>query len=362
MDYKGRLRRLQGELESAKLDALLVTHLPNIYYLCGFSGSAGVLLVTASKSVFITDGRYDEQAHTEVQGSRILISRKSPFLTAAKSAKSIYSRKGRVRLGFEAEHFVVAQRTRLYECLGPQFQLKEAQPLVEKLRIVKDDEEIQRLREAAMVGCGLFDTALKKIGAGVKEVEVAAEMEHSARRAGAQQMSFSTIIASGPRSALPHGRATEARIPASGFVVCDFGVILTGYCSDMTRTVFVGGATSEERQAYEAVRESQAAAVRAVRPGVSVAQVDRAARMSLKKSGLDQFFTHSTGHGVGIEIHEAPRVARGATDVLRPGMVITIEPGVYVPGKFGVRIEDMVVVTEKGCEILTPTGRELTSI
>jgi Xaa-Pro aminopeptidase len=124
----------------------------------------------------------------------------------------------------------------------------------------------------------------------------------------------------------------------------------------------VGGATSEERQAYEAVRESQAAAVRAVRPGVSVAQVDRAARMSLKKSGLDQFFTHSTGHGVGIEIHEAPRVARGATDVLRPGMVITIEPGVYVPGKFGVRIEDMVVVTEKGCEILTPTGRELTSI
>jgi len=362
MDYKGRLKRLQDGLESAKLDAFLVTHLPNIYYLCGFSGSAGLLLVTHSKSVFMTDGRYDEQANAEVQGPRIVISRKAPFLTAARSAKSNFSRKSRVRLGIESEHLPVAQKTRLQELLGSQFRLREAPPLVEQLRIVKDKEEIQRLREAATVGSGLLDTALKIIRPGVKEVEVAAEMEHTARRSGAQQMSFSTIIASGPRSALPHGRATEAQIPANGFVVCDFGVILTGYCSDMTRTCYVGHPGAEERRAYEAVREGQAAAVQAVRPGVSVAQIDRAARMSLKNNGLDRFFTHSTGHGVGIEIHEAPRVARGVTDILRPGMVITIEPGVYVPGRFGIRIEDMVVVTEQGYEVLTPAGKELISI
>jgi Xaa-Pro aminopeptidase len=184
-------------------------------------------------------------------------------------------------------------------------------------------------------------------------------MEYAARKAGAPEMSFATIIASGERSALPHGRASEAAIPAQGFVVCDFGVILAGYCSDMTRTVYVGRPTREARQVYQAVRDAQQAAVAAVKPGVSVTEIDRVARKLLVTKGLRKHFTHSTGHGVGLEIHEAPRVAAGQAELLRPGMVITVEPGVYISGKWGVRIEDMLVVTERGCEVLTPTSKEL---
>jgi len=272
---------------------------------------------------------------------------------------NLAKKKSRVNIGIEAEHFTVAQRTWLHRKVRSRFRLVEAPPLVEKMRIIKDADEIELLRAAVLLGAGLFDTALKTIRPGVKESEVAAEMEYAARRAGAQAMSFSTIIASGTRSALPHGVATEARIPSRGFVVCDFGVILTGYCSDMTRTVHVGRPTAEARNFYGAVREAQEAAVQAVRPGVSVDEVDRAARMLLKKHGLGRHFTHSTGHGVGLEIHEAPRVALGGAEILRPGMVITIEPGAYIAGKGGVRIEDMVVVTEQGCEVLTPTSKEL---
>jgi Xaa-Pro aminopeptidase len=175
-------------------------------------------------------------------------------------------------------------------------------------------------------------------------------------------MSFETIIASGERSALPHGRASGAKIPASGFVVCDFGVILTGYCSDMTRTVYVGRPPNGALRLYEAVKAAQQAAVEVVRPGITTGDVDAAARKVLQKQGFGRFFTHSTGHGVGLEIHEAPRIAAGQDQILEPGMVITIEPGAYIPGKWGVRIEDMVVVTESGCEVLTPTSKELISI
>jgi Xaa-Pro aminopeptidase len=179
-------------------------------------------------------------------------------------------------------------------------------------------------------------------------------------------MSFPTIIASGARSALPHGRASQQVIAADGFVVCDFGVILHGYCSDQTRTVWVADAANssekEARHTYDAVREAQEAAISAVRPGTTAGNVDAAARKVLRKAGLGRYFTHSTGHGVGLEIHEAPRVAAGQTEVLKAGMVITIEPGVYFPGKWGVRIEDMVAVTEDGCEVLTPTSKDFLAV
>jgi Xaa-Pro aminopeptidase len=190
-------------------------------------------------------------------------------------------------------------------------------------------------------------------------MEVAADLEFAARRAGADGMSFPTIVAAGKRSSLPHGVATQLALPARGFVVCDFGVILAGYCSDMTRTVHMGPPTALARKVYAAVERAEQAAIEAVKPGVSVAEVDRAARRCLEKSGLGRFFTHSTGHGVGLEIHEAPRIASEGTERLEAGMVITIEPGAYLPGKFGVRIEDMVAVTEHGCEVLTPTTKEL---
>jgi Xaa-Pro aminopeptidase len=223
--------------------------------------------------------------------------------------------------------------------------------------MVKDDDELDLIRAAVRAGATLFDRALEVLRPEVKESEVAAEMEYAARRAGAEAMSFPTIVASGVRSALPHGRATSRAIAPGGFVVCDFGVILAGYCSDQTRTVWVGAASTEAREAYEVVREAQEAAIAAVRPGISVGEVDAAARKVLRQAGLGRYFTHSTGHGVGLEIHEAPRVAGGQKEVLKPGMVITIEPGVYFPGKWGVRIEDMVLVTQGGCEVLTPTSK-----
>jgi len=212
----------------------------------------------------------------------------------------------------------------------------------------------------------LFDRTIEVLRPGVKETEVAAEMEFAARRAGAEEMSFSTIIAAGARSALPHGRASNQAIPRGGFVVCDFGVILSGYCSDQTRTVWVsatsGAVPEDARHAYEAVRESQQAAIGAVRPGIAVGEVDEAARKVLRKAGLGRYFTHSTGHGVGLEIHEVPRVAAGQKEILQPGMVITIEPGVYFPGKWGVRIEDMVTVTASGCDVLTPTSKDFLAV
>jgi Xaa-Pro aminopeptidase len=212
------------------------------------------------------------------------------------------------------------------------------------------------------LGAKLFDRALEVLRPGIKETEVAAEMELAARRGGAEEMSFPTIIASGARSALPHGRASGHVIGKGGFVVCDFGVILSGYCSDQTRTVWVGTVPEDARKAYEAVREAQQAAIDAVRPGTPVGEVDAAARKVLRRTGFGSYFTHSTGHGVGLEIHESPRVADGQREVLQPGMVITIEPGVYFPGKWGIRIEDMVAVTGSGCEVMTPTSKDFVAV
>jgi Xaa-Pro aminopeptidase len=365
MDHKGRLKSLQAALDHNSLDALLVTHLPNIRYLCGFTGTSGVLVILETGCVFFTDGRYSEQARAEVQGARVVIAGKPALVAGAewltKNKNKIGHTKSR-RLGIESEHLTVAGRSQLASLLRPEFRLRETRGLAEHARMVKDADEIALIRAAVILGASLFNRALEVIRPGVTENEVAAEMEYAARRAGAEQMAFPTIVAAGERSALPHGRASGAAIPARGFVVCDFGVILTGYCSDRTRTVHVGRPTDEARSMYEAVREAQAAAIETVKAGASVGEIDRAARKMLKRRGLERHFTHSTGHGVGLEIHEPPRIASGQMEILRPGMVITVEPGVYIAGSGGVRIEDMVVVTERGCEVLAPTSTELITI
>jgi len=362
MDHAGRLGRLRAGLDENNLDALLLTHLPNIRYLCGFTGSAAALMVAEHGCIIFTDGRYRTQAKEEVEGARIIIDRKSPAVAAAEWLAKQQSGSRPASLGIEPESIAASMRDRLAAILKRKARLRSAPPLVERARMVKDGDEIARIRRAVELGASLFRIARRKIRPGVSEVAVAAAMEYEARCSGAEGMSFPTILASGPRSAIVHGRASSARIPRRGFVVCDFGVILADYCSDRTRTVHVGRPSRETRQVYEAVQEAQQAAIAAVRPGVTAAEVDGAARRVLRKLKLARYFTHSTGHGLGLEIHEAPRLAMGQSQKLEPGMVITIEPGVYVPGRWGVRIEDVVVVTSSGCEVLTPTEKELVVI
>ncbi|HVO62011.1 MAG TPA: Xaa-Pro peptidase family protein [Terriglobales bacterium] len=362
--YSERLQRLQRSVALHKLDFFLTTHLPNIRYLTGFTGSAGVLIIEAGgRNVFITDGRYKQQAREQVERVTVTIAKKAPLVAVAEWLRSRVGQQGKTSaLGIEPAHLTVADRDRLAAVLAHKIRIKSAPPLVEQQRKLKDQTEIDLIREAVLTGAALFDTLLNAIRPGRKENAVAAELEYAARKAGCEGMSFETIIASGSRSALPHGRASDESISRTGFVVCDFGVILAGYCSDMTRTVYVGQATREARNFYAAVREAQLAGIDAVRPGMPVAEVDRVGRSVLKKAGLGRYFTHSTGHGVGLEIHEAPRIASDQAEILQPGMVITIEPGAYVPGKWGVRVEDMVVVTERGHEVLTPTSKDLICI
>jgi Xaa-Pro aminopeptidase len=334
------------------MDGLLLTHGADVRYLSGFTGSNGALAMAGGHSVLFTDGRYTTQARAEAAGMRVVISPKPAGTVAA----AWLAERGVRRCGFDGAQTTVAALARLRKALPGKLRrsfFADVDGLVARLREVKDADEIARMKRAAKVGCSLFDVALKHMRAGVAEAEVAAQMELAARRAGADGMSFETIVASGPRSALPHGRATSAKLPRRGFCTLDFGVLLGGYCSDMTRTVHLGKATARERDVYHLVLEAQVAAVRAVRPGATCGEVDEAARSVLRRGKLDKFFSHSTGHGVGLEIHEGPRVAAKQAAVLERGMVITIEPGVYLPGEFGIRIEDMVLVTATGGEVLT---------
>ncbi len=356
MDHKGRLVSARLALDKSRMHALVITHLPNVHYLCGFTGSAGALVISKRGSILFTDGRYTEQARAEVKSAKVKIVRE-PALTAAGDWLSSQGSLGRI--GIEPAHVSVAERNVLSKAVRRGSKLVEAPPIVEQMRMIKDADEIGRIRAACGLGNDLFGVLLQAVRPSARELQVAGELEFAARKAGAEQMAFPTIVAGGLRSALPHGRASAAAIPARGFVVCDFGVILAGYCSDMTRTLHVGHPPREARRVYQAVGEAQQAALESVKPGVSVGEVDRAARKLLHKLHLDRFFTHSTGHGVGLEIHEAPRIAAGQNEPLRPGMVITIEPGVYLPGKGGVRIEDTVVVTDMGCEILTSCPKDL---
>lgn len=352
-----RLRILRRGMRAAGLDALLVGHLPDVRYLCGFSGSNGVLALTAKSAVLFTDGRYTEQARQQTHAARVRIAAKS----AQREACAWVGSSDASNCGFDPAHTTIAELALFRESLGRpragRFFRPLVAPLVAEQRLIKDADEIEIMERAARLGVKLFEDLLPQIHSGMTEAELAGRLELNARMHGADGMSFETIIASGRRSALPHGHATSRALPAAGFVTMDFGVILDGYCSDMTRTVFLGKATRRERFTYDAVLEAQQAGVESVRPGATCEEVDEAARSVLRRAGLADFFTHSTGHGVGLEIHEPPRLAAAQQQVLVPGMVITIEPGVYLPGRFGVRIEDMVAVTKDGGRVLTPAPK-----
>jgi Xaa-Pro aminopeptidase len=354
-NYKARMRQLRATMAKQKVAALLVTHLPDVRYLCGFTGSNAALGITQKAALMVTDGRYTAQAAQEVKGAEVRIARGPAlaeacrWLAAARVKHAYYDGEQTTVSALRSMQEAVKGAKRFFEPL--------AAPLVAEQRMVKDAGEIERMAAAAALGVRLFEHILGFMRPRLTENAVAAELEYRARLWGAEAMSFPTIVASGPRSAMPHGTASEARLPRRGFVTLDFGVILNGYCSDMTRTVHLGRATPREREAYDAVLAAQENAVAAVAAGVKAGDVDEAARSVLREAKLAEYFTHSTGHGVGLEIHESPRIAMAQQALLTRGMVITIEPGVYIPGAFGLRIEDTVVVERRGCRVLTPATK-----
>ena len=360
VDHLRRIGLLRRKLTRAGLPGLLVTHPPDLRYLSGFTGSSAALAVTRRTARLFTDGRYTAQAAEEVEAAQVQVVSGSPSVAAV---QWLAAQPGVTVAGFDAAKTTVAELARWKSELPSHLRrgLLQAAPasMVEVLRCVKDEAELALMAEAALLGCRLFEHILSFMRPGIPEVEVAAELEHQARMLGAEAMSFDTIVASGVRSAMPHGRATAAPLPRRGFVTLDFGIIFKGYCSDMTRTVFLGKPKPRERHTYNALLEAQGAAVDAVAAGVSCAEVDEAARRVLRREGLAEAFSHSTGHGVGLEIHEPPRVGEGQTTRLLSGMVVTIEPGVYLTGQFGIRIEDMVAVTRTGGNVLTPTPKAL---
>ena len=356
--FRQRRSALRSQIGERHLSGLLVMHPANWFYLTGFSGESGALLVTRRGTVLVTDGRFTSQAKQETSGIRIVIQKGS--LTAA--VGELPKAQGRLRIGFDATQLTVAQLCGLKAAAGKRVQWIVASGLVEGLRARKEPQEIAQMRKAGVLASQVVASVFKLLKPGVREVEIAAEIEYQMRQRGASGPAFETIVAFGERSAYPHARPTARRLRKNELVVLDLGAILGHYCSDITRTVFVGRAPVRIRRWYRAVQEAQAAAIAAARTGTRCGDVDAAARGVLARYKLDSFFVHSTGHGLGLEVHEDPRVARGQKHVLVPGNVITIEPGVYVPGVGGIRIEDDVAVHADRNELLTRVPRDLIEI
>ncbi len=353
MDVTSRLERLRPRIDGAAVDALLVTSLPNVRYLTGFAGSAGVLLVSADRAMLATDGRYRAQAAEQVAAAglagaiELVVGGRERQRDALVAAAG-----GSPRLGLEAEDVTWGAQRRWATAFG--MDLVATAGVVEGLRQVKDAGEIDRMRRAASIADEALGEVLPMLGEGRSEAEVALALDGAMRRIGAEDRAFETIVASGPNAAKPHARPTDRAIRLGDPVVVDFGAILEGYRSDMTRTFCVGGAPAGGLgRMFAVVGEAQAAGVAAVRSGVTCGTVDQVCRHVIAEAGWAEHFEHGTGHGVGLDIHEAPSVGPGSTAILAPGIVVTVEPGVYLAGIGGVRVEDTVVVTDDGCLPLT---------
>lgn len=353
MDVAGRTARLRERLPEAGCDALLVTTLANIRYLTGFTGSAAVLLVQPHELVFVTDGRYGGQAAEQLAAVGVEAGIEVGTVKA-QHERLAAAAKGTARLGLEAGNVTWARQRSLASEWFADAELVPTEGVVEALREVKDDGEVARIGQAAAVADEALARVLPRLVERPCERDVALELDTEMRRLGAVGPSFETIVASGPNGAKPHARPGERVIGEGDLVVIDFGAIVDGYCSDTTRTFVVGHwASDTARRMYEVVAESQARGVEAVRPGVEGSAVDRTCRDVITEAGWGEAFLHSTGHGVGLDIHEAPWVASTAGGSLAAGNVVTVEPGVYLPDHGGVRIEDTVAVTPDGPRVLT---------
>ena len=350
-------------LEEQELDALLLTGEANRFYASGFftPGSDATLLVTRKNAVFLTDARYTEAASRRLDGAELRETK--PGKGLMDHLRELLFLKGVRRLGFEDASMTVQSFRRLEKALAEDLTARELVPASEallKLRQTKDPEELRAMEAAQGIAERALEDILKELRPGVTEKEIAARLQYRMLHYGASDMSFDPIVVSGVNGSLPHGVPSEKEIQAGEFVTMDFGCIYEGYCSDMTRTVAVGSVTAEMERVYETVLAAQKAGIAAARAGVPGKAVDAAARAVIQEAGYGEYFTHSFGHGVGVEIHEAPNASSGSEAPLPAGAVISAEPGIYIPGKLGVRIEDVVVITPEGCRNLTRAPKELT--
>lgn len=343
-------------LIGSNLDGLLVCSLPNIRYLTGFSGSNALLFLTPTETWFLTDFRYEAQVEMEVVGATRVVIETTSLWKGLR--EQLASRQGTAAFGFESAHLLHRDFQRLME-ESARWTWRPTLDLVEGLRARKEPREVESIRLAGVIATSALERTLAQVHVGMTETEVAGILEHSLRDAGSDGFPFGTIVASGPRSALPHARAGSRPIARGDFVLLDFGAVYEGYCADVTRTVVVGRASERQREVYEAVKEANERARALIVPGMTGQQADAIARNALTARGLGEAFGHGLGHGLGIEVHEAPRLSRVAEGILPQGAVVTIEPGVYLPGWGGVRIEDDVHLVASGTELLTDFPRDL---
>ncbi len=350
---QGRIERLLGHFEEAGCGAFYVTDPANRFYLSGFSGTTGALLLARGLYCLLTDFRYTEQAASECPDYKIIEVTGSYNMVLAE----ILRENNLVRLGCEGDHLTYSQFADLKKML-PGIELRPGSGMVEKLRICKDAAEINHIEEAARLADQAFARVLPAVKNGAAEREIALQLEYYMRECGAEESAFKIIVASGSRSALPHGVASLKTLQRGDLVTFDFGAVYRGYCSDITRTVVIGTPDYRQKEIYEIVLEAQMNAIATIREGVRAADVDLAARGIIESKGYGSNFGHSTGHGLGLNVHENPRLSAKDETVLRSGMVVTVEPGIYLPGWGGVRIEDTVVVEDSGCRILTRTPKE----
>ena len=366
----GHLERTRAYVQNAPVDALLIARPENRRYVTGFTGSAGLALITPDAALLAVDFRYYEQAAAQARAFRVIRGGADPAAALADALKtmsispgggrSAEGDAGPARVGFESEFLPYAQVERLREQFAPA-QLV-ALPDVDRIRWVKDDAEIAAVARATEIADAAFARLVEILRPGLSEREAALELEIAIRRAGGERLAFDTVLASGPRGALPHGRATGRVMNRGEFVTVDFGAVFDGYVSDCTRTVALGAADARQRQVYETVLAAQLRALEAVRPGVACRDVDAAGRAVITAAGFGEAFGHALGHGIGLDVHEGPPVSPRSDAVLEPGMIVTIEPGIYISGWGGVRIEDAVVVTEAGARVLGRLPKDLREI
>jgi Xaa-Pro aminopeptidase/Xaa-Pro dipeptidase len=352
--FPERVGRLRADFLEA--DALLILDGKNIRYLTGFSGESGALMIGRDWMTLLVDGRFVTQAREEAVGAEVF-----EFRKRGEGIAEVARRHGIRSLGFESSILSVAEHQGLGESLT-EVTFFPLPGKFEYLRAVKNGAEVERIRAAAKIAGQALAEVREMVEPGVREEKIALELEYRMRRGGASQVSFDSIVASGPNSALPHAIPGWREIREGDPVTIDYGAVCDGYHSDETCTFFVGRASDRQREVYRLVLSAHDRAISAIREGVSCGEIDRIARSTLAEAGMDQWFSHGTGHGVGLAVHEAPRLAAGREETLLAGMVVTVEPGVYLPGEWGIRIEDTVLVKQGGCEILTRTSKDLTVI